>query len=402
MDNNLTISVVMPCLNEEETLKACIEEAQAAIQASGVSGEVVIADNGSTDRSPVIAKEAGARVVTVVKPGYGAALMGGISSAYGEYVLMGDADGSYDFSELPHYLEKLQQGNDLVMGCRLPRGGGTIEKGAMPWKHRWIGNPVLSTIGRIFFRAPVEDFHCGLRAFNRRAILDLNLHCPGMEFASEMVVKSTIAGLKMAEIPITLRPDRRSGSPHLRSWRDGWRHLRFLLLFTPRWLFLYPGLLLFLIGAIGFALLTSNPLTIGSVTLDTNTLLVCSAMVLTGAQLLFFAVFIKAYAIQAGLLAPDKRIEAIFNHNFVEWGVVMGLVFLLGGVFYVSDMFLFWKNSGFGPLSYPDSLRVIIPAVTAIALGVQSIFSGFALAVLELAPSREKDVRPDKISCPGA
>jgi len=396
LNNSLAISIVMPCLNEEETLKPCIEEALEAIRASGVPGEVVIADNGSTDGSRMIAEQAGARVVTVAEPGYGAALSGGIRAAGGEFVLMGDADGSYDFSELPNYLAKLREGNDLVMGCRLPRGGGTIEKGAMPWKHRWIGNPVLSALGQVFFGAPVRDFHCGLRAFNRRSILNLKLQCLGMEFASEMVVKSMLAGLKMAEIPITLRPDGRSRPPHLRSWRDGWRHLRFMLLFTPRWLFYYPGLLLFLLGAIGFALLAIDPVTIGAVTFDTNTLLVCSVMILTGAQLLFFAVFIKSYAVQTGLLAPDRRIEAIFSHNLVEWGIAIGLLFLLGGVFYIGGTFLYWKSSGFGALSYPDSLRVVIPSVTAIALGVQSIFSGFALAFLGLSPTRTSHVTPDR------
>jgi len=380
------ISIVMPCLNEEETLKACIEEAFAAIETSGVTGEVVIADNGSTDGSRMLAELSGARVIPVVEPGYGAALIGGINGARGEFVLMGDADGSYDFSELPNFLVKLREGNDLVMGCRLPRGGGTIENGAMPWKHRWIGNPVLSALGRIFFRAPVVDFHCGLRAFRRRSILDLKLQCTGMEFASEMVVKSMLSGLKMAEIPITLRPDGRSRAPHLRSWRDGWRHLRFMLLFTPKWLFLFPGLILLFFGTIGFALLTVNPLTIGAITFDTNTLLVCSAMILTGTQILFFAVFVKAYATQTRLLAPDKRIQAIFKRNLVEWGIGIGVVFVFGGVFYIGSTFLYWKSSGFGALSYPDSLRVIIPSVTAIALGVQSIFSGFALAVLGLAP----------------
>lgn len=396
MDAKPVISIVMPCLNEAETLQACIEEALEALRANDIAGEVVIADNGSTDGSIEIAVRAGARVINVTKLGYGAALMGGIKGARGQFVLMGDADGSYDFSELPKYLAKLREGNDLVMGCRLPRGGGTIEKGAMPWKHRWIGNPILSALGRIFFRAPVEDFHCGLRAFNRQSIMNLELQCPGMEFASEMVVKSMFAGLKMAEIPITLRPDGRSRPPHLRSWRDGWRHLRFMLLYTPRWLFLYPGALLFLIGIIGFTLLVSNPLTIGTVTFDTNTLLVCSAMILTGAQLLFFAVFTKTYAIQAGLQNPDKRIEAIFNHNLVEWGIVIGLLFLCGGLFYIGGTFLYWKSSGFGALSYPDSLRVIIPSVTAIALGVQSIFSGFALSMLGLSPINSNHVRHKK------
>jgi hypothetical protein len=383
--HNIEVSVVMPCLNEAETLAGCIREAQAALQSSGVSGEVLVADNGSSDGSQSIAVAAGARVVEVPARGYGSALLAGITAARGQFVLMGDADGSYDFGELPRFLAELRRGRDLVMGCRLPAGGGTIEKGAMPWKHRWIGNPVLSGLGRVFFKAPVQDFHCGLRAFRREAILELGLNCSGMEFASEMVVKALLSGVSISEVPIHLRPDGRSRPPHLRSWRDGWRHLRFMLLFTPRWLFLYPGLLLSVLGLLGCLALVGAPRTVAGVTFDTNTLLVCSAMLVSGVQLLFFAVFTKAYGVQAGLLAPDRRIEAVFRHSLVEWGVVAGLLLLATGSSFVLMEFLRWRGSEFGDLSYPDSLRVMVPAVTAIALGVQSLFSGFALSVLGLS-----------------
>lgn len=378
------VSIVMPCLNEAETLQACIEEAWRAINNSGVRGEVVIADNGSTDDSPSIALQAGARLVHVKDKGYGNALLGGIQAATGTYILMGDADGSYDFGELPVFLERLRQGKDFVMGCRLPAGGGTIQPGAMPWKHRWLGNPVLSGLGKLFFRASIDDFHCGLRAFRRDAILALDLRCAGMEFASEMVVKSTVAGLRVDQVPITLRPDRRTRAPHLRSWRDGWRHLRFMLLYSPKWLFFVPGLFLFTAGTLGFLVLMHGPVRIGAVTFDTNTLLICSATILIGFQILFFAVYTKTFAVQTGLLRPDPRIMWLLNSQPVEWGVGIGIILALLGMGYIIYSVLQWQEVGFGSLSYSYSLRIVIPGVTAVALGVQCIFSGFALAVLGL------------------
>jgi len=378
------VSIVMPCLNEAETLQACIEEAWLAIRKCGVSGEVVVADNGSIDKSTSIAIQAGARLVRVIEKGYGNALMGGIQEANGVYVLMGDADGSYDFGELPAFLELLRQGKDLVMGCRLPAGGGVIKPGAMPWKHRWLGNPVLSGMGKLFFNAPIDDFHCGLRAFRRDAILALDLRCAGMEFASEMVVKSTIAGLKIDQVPITLRPDGRSRAPHLRSWRDGWKHLRFMLLFSPRWLFFIPGFILFAAGIIGFLALMQGPIRIGAVTFDTNTLLVCSATILIGFQILFFAVYTKTFAVRAGLLRPDPRITWLLSARPVEWGISIGLVLALLGMGYLVYSVLQWQEVHFGNLSYSTSLRIVIPGITSIALGIQCIFSGFALAVLGL------------------
>ena len=379
------ISIVMPCLNERDTIRECVKEAKAAIEAAGVRGEIVVADNGSTDGSQSVAKRAGARVVTVPSTGYGNALMGGIAATSSTYVLMGDADGSYDFRELPRFLAKLRGGAELVMGCRLPSGGGTILPEAMPWKHRWIGNPVLSRIGRLFFYAPVNDFHCGLRAFRRDAILGIDLHCTGMEFASEMVVKATLAGLKIDQVPVTLRPDRRNRPSHLRSWRDGWRHLRFMLLFTPKWLFLVPGGLLTAVGTLGFAPLMAGPVTVGGVTFDTNTLLVCSVAIITGVQTIFFGLFTKLFAVHQGLLPPNDRIMGLLKGHPVEWGIGLGLFALLVGLGYLTGAILLWQKVGFGELSYPDSLRIVIPAVTAIALGVQFVFSGFALAVLDLS-----------------
>lgn len=377
------VSIVMPCLNEAETLLGCIQEAARALVAAAVRGEIVIADNGSSDGSQAIAWKAGARVVDVPDKGYGNALMGGIRAAKGTYILMADADGSYDFGVLPSFLHALRQGADLVMGCRLPKGGGEIQAGAMPWLHRWIGNPVLSNLGKFFFNAPVDDFHCGLRAFRQAAILNLNLKSSGMEFASEMVVRSVVTGLKIAQIPITLRPDGRSRKPHLRSWQDGWRHLRFMLLYTPKWLFFVPGLVLTLLGMIGFLALLAGPVKVGGVAFDTNTLLVCSAAILVGFQTLSFALYAEAFAIREGLLPPDPRLEKIIEGHPVEWGIGIGLCLLALGAIYLLFAVDDWRQLGFGNLP-AQSLRVVIPAVTAIALGTQFVFAGFALAVLHL------------------
>lgn len=384
MTDEIEISIVIPCLNEAETLQGCVVEAFAALESNGVTGEVIVADNGSSDGSQEIARQAGARVITVSRKGYGNALQGGVRASEAEYVLMGDADGSYDFGELPRFLEKLREGFDLVMGCRFPRFGGSIERGAMPWKHRWIGNPVLSGLGKLFFNSSVHDFHCGLRAFRKKAIMDLKLSTGGMEFASEMVVKSTLCQLKIDQIPITLRCDRRSSSPHLRSWRDGWRHLRFLLLYSPKWLFVLPGLLLTIAGAFGFILLLPMPLTIRGVTFDLNSLLVSSVAMLTGFQVLAFGLFTKAYAVNIGLLPGKEYWHRLVNGCAVEWGIGIGLVLMVSGLGLLIHAILFWKAAGFGPLPYQISHRTVILAVTLISLGIQASVYGFALNILGL------------------
>ena len=374
----------MPCLKEAYTIKSCVIQALQALNENDVLGEVLVADNGSTDNSREIATRAGARIVEVSDKGYGNALMGGIRAACGDYILMGDADGSYDFRELPRFLSRLREGVKLVMGCRLPKGGGVIKPGAMPLLHRWLGNPVLSTVGKTFFHTGIDDFHCGLRAFHRKTILDLDLHCTGMEFASEMVVKSSLAGISIEQIPITLYPDLRNKAPHLRSWRDGWRHLRFMLLFSPRWLFLIPGIMLLFVGTVGFITLLFAPLRIGTVTFDTNTLLVCALMMLAGFQAVFFAIFTKAFATRSGFLPPDKRISRILDAQTVEIGIIGGVLLFMLGLGYLAYAVFYWHDASFGDLPYSESLRIVIPAVTAIALGLQSVFCGFLLAILNL------------------
>ncbi len=381
----LVLTVLMPCLDEAETIAACVRQARAALETLGIRGEVLVADNGSTDGSVEIAEKAGARVVRVPEKGYGSALRAGIEQARGRWIVMGDADASYDFSSLAPFIECLREGSELVMGCRMPRGGGRILPGAMPWKHRWIGNPVLSFIGRLLFRIPVNDFHCGLRAFSRQAISSIDLRTTGMEFASEMVIKASLAGLRISEVPVTLHPDGRSRPPHLRSWRDGWRHLRFMLLFSPRWLFLVPGLILTLLGlALGLRLMV-GPVRAGRFLLDTNTLLVCSMATIVGLQLCFFGLFTRIFAIQAGLL-PDAGISNRFGRIYtLERGVIAAFFVFVLGVGLMIRALLAWADVGFGQMSYPDSLRMVIPAVTLITVGVQTAFSSFFLSVLSLA-----------------
>ncbi len=372
----------MPCLNESETLLACIEEAAAAITKFGISAEILIADNGSTDGSQDIASQAGARLVDIPEKGYGNALIGGIEAAKGKYILMGDADQSYDFGELPLFLSKLREGCELVMGCRLPKGGGTIEKGAMPWKHRWIGNPILSSLGKLLFRSRIDDFHCGLRAFRRDSIMKLGLSCPGMEFASEMVVKATLLKLKVGQVPITLRPDGRSRLPHLRSWRDGWRHLRFMLLFSPNWLFIIPGLILLVAGGIGFSILLPRPLNMGQVTLDLNSLVGFSTIFIAGAQVVSFGILVKVYAVKHGLLPGHKRWLTLARSNVVDLCIAAGVAVLLLGVGNLVNAFIIWLEVDFSELDTQASMRKVILSVTAIAMGLQVMFTSFAVAML--------------------
>ena len=381
---SIDVTILMPCLNEAETLGRCIEKALTGLANSGVTGEILIADNGSTDNSVELAERLGARVVPVSAKGYGSALRGGIEAARGKWIVMGDADDSYDFSAISPFVEKLRTGVDLVMGCRMPRGGGTIKPGAMPWKHRWIGNPILSAIGRSFFKCPVQDFHCGLRAFSKDAIGRLNLRTTGMEFASEMVISATLKRLKMAEVPITLHKDGRSRPPHLRSWRDGWRHLRFMLLYSPRWLFLYPGLLLMFIGGAAGIWLYPGSRTLGGVTFDIHTLLYAMVAILLGFQSVIFAIFTKVFAMSEGLLPQDARVERLFRVITLEVGLVAGIALLILGFTGSICAVNAWHTAMFGPLQPAVTLRTILPSVLALMLGAQTVFSSFFLSVLGL------------------
>jgi glycosyltransferase involved in cell wall biosynthesis len=384
------VSIVMPCLNEAETLRECIRKAQESIRRHNLKAEIIIADNGSTDGSREIAQQGGARVAPVEAKGYGSALAEGIQAAKGRYIIMGDADDSYDFSYIFPFIEKLREGYDLVMGCRLPSGGGTVVPGAMPWKHRWIGNPVLSGIGRLFFRSPISDFHCGLRAFHKETYQKLDMRTTGMEFASEMVIKATLNKMRITQIPITLYKDGRSRPPHLRSWRDGWRHLRFMLMYSPKWLFLFPGMIGFLVGAFFFALLLHGPLRLGIAFFDTNTLLVSSMAIILSFQLISFAAFTKIFAVSEGLLPEDPRLNRLFSVITLEVGLLIGFILTLSGLGLLIGALVHWANSGFGELSYPKSLRLVIPAVTSLILGVQVIFSSFFMSILGLKTKKQQ------------
>lgn len=373
------LTILMPCLNEAETLGTCVRKAMDYLARSGVVGEVLVADNGSTDGSQAIAQGLGARVVPVARRGYGAALIAGIAAARGRYVIMGDSDDSYDFTNLDAFVEKLRQGFDLVMGNRF-RGG--IKPGAMPPLHRYLGNPVLSTIGRVFFGSPVRDFHCGLRGFNRQAMLGLDLRAPGMEFASEMVVKATVQGLRITEVPTTLSPDGRSRPPHLRSWRDGWRHLRFLLVFCPRWLFLYPGAALFLAGLAAMALLLPGPVSLGGVTLDVHTLLYASGAMVMGFQAVQFWVFARIYGAQQGVVPEARRLTSALSRFGLEPALILAGVLVLGGLGLGVGAVAMWGAEHFGPLTGMAAMRVAIASVTAMVLGLQLAFGAFFVALL--------------------
>jgi len=377
----IELSIVMPCLNEAETIEVCIRKAMAWMRDNSIEGEVVIADNGSTDGSQQIAGGLGAIVVPVASKGYGSALQGGIAAARGRFVIMGDADDSYDFSNLKPFLRKLREGCDLVMGNRFLGG---IQPGAMPPLHRYLGNPVLTAFGRLFFGSPCGDFHCGLRGFSRQAILDLGLQTSGMEFASEMVVKATLRGLSIAEVPTTLSKDGRSRPPHLRSWRDGWRHLRFLLIFSPRWLFLYPGLALMLVGLLLGAWLLPGPRMISGVTLDVHSLVYASALVVLGFQAVLFSIFAKVFAVRSGVARPDRRLATLGRYVSLELGLSIGAILTvagLGGLGYVLGV---WGARSFGDLNPLETLRVAVPASLALTIGVQVVFSSFFLSVLSI------------------
>jgi glycosyltransferase involved in cell wall biosynthesis len=381
LKDEIELSIVMPCLDEAETLETCIKKAQWYLSQQNISGEVIIADNGSTDGSQEIAGRMGARVIHVTRRGYGSALQGAIAAAQGEYIIMGDADDSYDFLNLTPFVKKLRDGYDLVMGNRF-KGG--IKPGAMPSLHKYLGNPILTRIGRLFFPSPCGDFHCGLRGFRKEAISELNLCTTGMEFASEMVVKASLYNLRITEVPTTLSPDGRSRPPHLRSWRDGWRHLRFLLLYSPRWLFLYPGLLLMILGMITMLCLLP--------TSRVHSLMYSATAIIIGFQMTTFAVFTKIFAVREGLLPRQHRlfpqtkiaINKIFRYTNLELGLMCGGVLLLAGVGGSVYIFWTWERNLFGSLDPANIMRILIPSVTCLALGIQIIFSSFFISILEL------------------
>jgi len=378
----LELTILMPCLNEAETLEVCIRKAQDYLERSGVDGEVVIADNGSTDGSQDIARGLGARVVSISQRGYGAALIGGTVAARGRYVIMGDADDSYDFSALDPFVEALRAGNQLVMGNRF-RGG--IAPGAMPPLHKYLGNPVLSGIGRLFFNKHIRDFHCGMRGYERQAILDLDLVTTGMEYASEMVVRASLAGLRITEVPTTLSKDGRSRPPHLRSWRDGWRHLRFLLLYAPRWLFLYPGLVALVLGGLATAILMFGPVTIGSVGFSSVTMIYTAAITVLGYEAVTFSILTKLYAAREGFLPVGPRFRWLSDLFTLERGLVLGLViFLLGlglGVAQVAG----WGDAGFGALDAGRAIRVAVPVMIGVTLGFFTIMASMFAGALTVA-----------------
>jgi glycosyltransferase involved in cell wall biosynthesis len=375
------VSIVMPCLNEVETLAACIAEAREAIAEGGYTAEIIVADNGSTDGSQLLARELGAKVVDVQRKGYGSALIGGIDAAQGRFVVMGDADSSYDFAAIAPLIAKLRDGNDLVVGNRFLGG---IEPGAMPWSHRWLGNPVLSSINRMFFHAPVGDTHCGLRAFTKDAYERMRLRATGMEFASEMVIKASLKGMRITEVPVILRPDGRSRPPHLRTWRDGWRHLRFMLLFSPRWLFLYPGLALLVVGLGLSALLVAGPLRIGGVRLDIHTMLVAGFLALLGYQLVLFAVFTKMFAIREGFHPPHPALQTLLRYITLEVGLLAGALMVVGGLVALILAVTSWQSVGFGNLNPSTTMREVIPAVVLLSLGTQTIFASFFISILSI------------------
>ena len=378
----LELTILMPCLNEAETIEVCVHKAMGFLQRNGVAGEVLIADNGSTDGSQAMAEALGARVVSVLEKGYGAALLGGIRAARGRFVIMGDADDSYDFERLEGLLDHLRNGADLVMGNRFQGG---IAPGAMPLLHRYLGNPVLSFLGRLFFAIPVGDFHCGLRGFSRQAMVDLNLKCPGMEFASEMVVMASLRGLKIEETPTTLKPDGRSRPPHLKTWRDGWRHLRFLLLHSPRWLFIYPGVALIALGLIGSAVLSRGAVQVTArVSLDTHSLVVACFAILIGVQLVMFGALARRYQMVEGVLPPSANFQKFLMGLSLESILQVSVVILAAGLAGSAWAVTYWATSGFGPIHYNGVIRVLVMSLTAVAVAIQLAAAGFLASVFTL------------------
>jgi len=387
MLEDVEFTILMPCLNEEETLGKCITKAIQSIAKNEISAEILIADNGSSDQSVVIAENLNARVIRVEEKGYGSALRAGIEQAKGKYIIMGDSDCSYDFGEIALFIEKLREGYDLVVGNRF-KGG--IKKGAMPFLHQYLGNPVLSFFGRLFFKSPIGDFHCGLRGFNRQSVLDIHLNTPGMEFASEMVVKASLKQLKITEVPTILYPDERHRSPHLRTWHDGWRHLRFLLIYSPRWLFLFPGIFMILFGLIFSSILIINKISIDNINLDVHTLLYSVTFFYIGYQFVTFFIFTKCYGIRNKLLPASDRFEKLITFLSLEKGLLLGLLIFLTGIALSFYAFTIWSNSGFGNLNPSRELRIVIPAAFLIMLGLQVILNSFFLSILGLDKENNK------------
>jgi len=374
----------MPCLNEHETVGVCVEKALTALQAAGIEGEVIVADNGSTDGSIEIATALGARVVPISARGYGNALMGGIRAARGRYVIMGDADDSYDFRDVPKFVAKLRQGYDLVQGCRLPSGGGTVKPGAMPWLHRWLGNPMLSLLARHMFRTEIRDIYCGMRGFSRASFDRIDLQCTGMEFATEMVIKSSLFGERIAQIPITLSPDgRRTRRPHLRTFHDGWRTLRFFLIFSPRWLFWYTGLALLVLGAAGYAVALPG-WTFRGVKFDVHTLVVASVVLQFGLQCAMFAVLTTTYGIKQRFRPPSARTDRFFKVFTLERGLVAGLIAMALGVAAIALAGAAWYRTGFGPLDYASTMRLVVPGATLVTAGGSVVLNSFLCSMLGL------------------
>jgi hypothetical protein len=388
------LTILMPCLNEAETIATCVRKARDYIDSRGIVGEVLVADNGSTDGSQALAQGSGARVLSIATKGYGAALSGGILAARGRLIIMGDSDDSYDFTALDPFVEKLRGGCDLVMGNRFMGG---IKPNAMPLLHKYLGNPVLTGIGRLLFRSPSGDFHCGLRGFRRDSVLSLGLTSTGMEFASEMVVKATLRKLRITEVATTLSPDGRSRSPHLRSWRDGWRHLRFLLLFSPVWLFLYPGVLLLAGGLATTVWLLPHQQPVGGITLGVNTLIFAAAAIVCGFQAVVFYIFAKTYAIRSGLLPEDRVVARLRDVLRLEFGLIAGSLCVITGLGLAAAAVGFWGVHAFGPLNPEQSLRIVVPSATLLILGLQIGFSSCLLGVLQLdtATSREQIRKAD-------
>lgn len=377
----IELSIVMPCLNEAETLAICIKKAKHFIVQQQIEAEIIVADNGSTDGSQQIAQTEGARVVFVKSKGYGNALIGGIQAARGKYVIMGDADDSYDFSALENFLQRLREGYQLVMGNRF-KGG--IRQGAMPFSHRYLGNPVLSWLGRLFFKSNISDFHCGLRGFCRKSILALDLRTSGMEFASEMVVKATLYQLRITEVPTILYKDGRNHPPHLQSWHDGWRHLRFLLMYSPRWLFLYPGIFLIILGLTTMGILLPKPLIIGNITFNIHTLLLSGTAIILGSQTAIFAVLIRQFAINAKVLPDNPRFSNFIEKISLERLLTFGFFILFLGVIGIFYSIFVWGNSKFGVLNPDQMMRLLVPSITAVAVGFQIAVTGFVKSIIDI------------------